>query len=67
MQICQKKITNSLNTTPTQLKGKIIDNICIVSIPFKPSFEEKLGDSKPMAVAQFHQLEKINSRLHKLA
>jgi hypothetical protein len=29
----------------------------IVCMPLKPDFEEKLGSSKPMAVAQFRQLE----------
>lgn len=33
-----------------------------VRLPMKPDFEEKLGKSKPMAIAQFYQLEK---RFHK--
>lgn len=50
------------NTTKRQDNGQYI-----VNIPFTPGFEEKLGASKPMAVAQFHQLERKFKRQHNLA
>lgn len=43
------------------------DGRYIVSIPFQDNFEEKLGASKPTALAQFRQLEKRFIRKQSLA